>query len=403
MSNNIKCTICSNAETTLTKVKNLYICKDCINLLHEKMNENEEIVRLLATSNRKPSDINALLDEYVIGQNVAKDKLSVAIYNHQKMLKFKEKYGDKAPVDIEKSNVLLVGPTGSGKTFMLKTLAKKLGIPLAIQDATSLTESGYVGDDVENCLLKLIQAADYDIEKAQTGIVYIDEIDKIGRKGENMSISRDVSGEGVQQALLKIVEGTVASVPPKGGRKHPNQQNIQIDTTNILFIVGGSFEGIEKRIAKRKQGKSTMGIGAKIVDTNNTEFNEFIHDISTEDLKKFGMTPEFLGRFPIIATLEELDEEALLNILTEPKNALVKQYQALFEVDNIELEFTEGALKSIARKAIATKTGARGLRAILDEVLLATMHSAPDENLNKVIVEDDLSITKIAKDNSKAV
>lgn len=403
MSNNIKCTICSNAETTLTKVKNLYICKDCINLLHEKMNENEEIVRLLATSNRKPSDINALLDEYVIGQNVAKDKLSVAIYNHQKMLKFKEKYGDKAPVDIEKSNVLLVGPTGSGKTFMLKTLAKKLGIPLAIQDATSLTESGYVGDDVENCLLKLIQAADYDIEKAQTGIVYIDEIDKIGRKGENMSISRDVSGEGVQQALLKIVEGTVASVPPKGGRKHPNQQNIQIDTTNILFIVGGSFEGIEKRIAKRKQGKSTMGIGAKIVDTNNTEFNEFIHDITTEDLKKFGMTPEFLGRFPIIATLEELDEEALLNILTEPKNALVKQYQALFEVDNIELEFTEGALKSIARKAIATKTGARGLRAILDEVLLATMHSAPDENLNKVIVEDDLSITKIAKDNSKAV
>ena len=398
-----KCDFCGeNKETLIEGLTNTCICTDCaesITMLVNNTNidalrknklestEEEVVDNLIANLKEvKPSVIKSKLDEYVIGQDVAKEKLAVAIYNHCKSLHLKEKYGDDMPVEIEKSNVLLVGPTGSGKTYLLKTIAKILGLPIAITDATNLTQAGYVGEDPENILRRLIENADGDVELAQKGIVYIDEIDKIGRKGENVSISRDVSGEGVQQALLKIVEGTIAEVPPKGGRKHPGEQCIKIDTSGILFIIGGSFEGIDKIIAKRNQGEITMGFGAKPVDRSADDFNKHIHDLKVDDLKKFGMLPEFLGRFPVIATLEELDEKALLAILTEPKNALTKQYKALQEVDNIELEFTEDGLKAIAQKAIKSKIGARGLRSIMDEVLLKHMFSLPDSNKRRKVL-----------------
>lgn len=397
------CSLCGNGGkgVKLAKISLVLLCPNCLMIVHDNLIKQENLdnstfeEKVEAVSLLKPSEINALLDEYVVGQEVAKNKLAVAIYNHQKMLRYKDKNIDnKNAIELDKSNVIMVGPTGSGKTFLLKTIAKQLGMPLAIEDATSLTEAGYVGNDVENCLLKLIQAADWDIEKAQRGIIFLDEIDKIGRKGENVSVTRDVSGEGVQQALLKIVEGCIADVPPKGGRKHPTQETIKFDTSNVLFIIGGSFEGIEKMISKRKQGKSSLGFTSSVVDKSKIEFNDCIHDIRIDDLKKFGMLPEFLGRFPVIATLEELGVEALRNILTKPKNALTKQYITLMKEDDIDLVFTDESLDAIAEKAIASKIGARGLRAIIDDILLDIIYSAPDENIERIIVQKDLSIYK---------
>lgn len=381
-----QCGFCGTEEGKMVKGVDAFICFECLKICNDKIKTKQSKTKQFKfMKNLKPSAIKNMLNDYVVDQNVAKEKLSVAIYNHYKMNEYYKEHEGNPPVAIEKSNVLLVGPTGSGKTHLIKTLTKELGIPLGISDATGLTEAGYVGDDVENCIRKLIESADGDIEKASRGIIYIDEIDKICRKGESTSLTRDVSGEGVQQALLKLVEGTIAEVPPKGGRKHPDQSCIQIDTSNILFIVGGSFEGIEKIIAKRKQGKSTMGFGAKVVDTKAAVFNEYIHDVVVEDIKKFGMLPEFLGRFPVIATLDELNEEALVKILTEPKNSLVKQYTELMKMDNIDIKFTDDALKAIANKAITRKTGARSLRSIIDDTLLKYMYSLPDNELAESI------------------
>jgi len=392
----VKCSFCGKTQDSVDRIvagPGVYICNECVqvcsNIIENDYYENEEETYTTTETNDVPTpeEINNILDQYVIGQEEAKKTLAVAVYNHYKRInniELKEKNDD---IEIQKSNILLLGPTGCGKTLLAQTLAKILNVPFAIADATTLTEAGYVGEDVENILLKLIQAADYDIEKAEKGIIYIDEIDKISRKSENPSITRDVSGEGVQQALLKIVEGTTASVPPQGGRKHPHQELLQINTENILFICGGAFEGLEKIIEDRT-GKKTIGFGTKLQENiNQKDKSEIFKELLPQDLLKFGLIPEFVGRLPIIATLKDLDRKALIEIVTKPKNALVKQYKKLFEIDGVELEFKEDALELIVDKAIERKTGARGLRSIIEEIMRDIMYEIPSNpKIEKCIV-----------------